>query len=149
VETNRRRLRDAAWFETVPEDRELPRGDVFAYRVAPYVYLTSVVVFPLAFALAVVRPGGIPYWIWALLAGLVSVNIRTFVSEECGRQGRSEQGFFAFRAWSWLTLGGGIGQALRTIAANRRSMTVRCTGPADVRDAAVEAEPHPESPARS
>jgi len=148
VEKNRRRLRDVAWFEALPEDRELPRGDVVLYRVAPYLYLASVLVFPLAFALAVVRPWGIPYWIWALLAGLVSVNIRTFASEECGRQGRSEQGFFAFRAWSWLTLGGGIRQALRTIAANRRSMTVRRTGPADVRVAAVEAAPQSESPTR-
>jgi hypothetical protein len=119
VQKNRRRLRDAVWFETLPDARELPRGDAVFYRAAPYLYLTTVLVLPLAFALAVVRPWGIPYWLWAVLAGLMIVNLRTFVSEECGRQGRSEQGLFAVRAGLWLAFGGGIRQALRTIVANR------------------------------
>jgi hypothetical protein len=109
------------WFETLDKLPDLPRGDVALLRVLPYFYLISVVIFPVALVLAVLSPWGVPYWIWAMLAGATGVGLRTFVSQECDNQGRSPDGFFAFRSWCWLLAGGGTRQALRTIAVNRRS----------------------------
>lgn len=121
MQTNRRRIREVVWFETLEDCPNLPVSDAILLRGLPYHYLVSTVLFPSALVLAVLSPGGVPYWVWAALAGLTGVGVRLFVSQECDRQGRSSDGFYAFRSWLWLLAGGGIRQALRTIAANRRA----------------------------
>jgi hypothetical protein len=115
----RRRLREVVWFETLEERRDWTTADAVLIRVSPYLYLASVPLFPLACVLAVLGPWGTPVWPWGLLIVVSEASPRVLVSVECDSQGRSSRGFYAFRLWLWLRLGGGTRQALRTIVLNR------------------------------
>ena len=123
---DRARLRDVVWFETLDDKEDRSAGDDRLPRAWAYLYLGSLVLFPVALGLGLYALlHDAPLWPWVGLVLVVEFAPQVMVLFACEDQGRRSPSLFAFRAWLLLHLGGAVPQALRAIRMNRRAQARR------------------------